>query len=187
MNKLDLLEANILRALLRHGEDLVFKKETVDKGLPPLTAAEFIYNSLQVEQIDLANPLYRQIYQEYETHYHQEGFQAIKYFSAHQIPAISLLTVELLNNPYELSKMHEKMPVSRDENQKLDDLISRVVLELKNYHLTQLINEVKEKLKIASDQHDDQASIQLTAALLELFDVQKDLAKQLGERIIVDF
>ncbi|MDP4276969.1 MAG: DNA primase [Bacteroidota bacterium] len=184
-SKMKRLEGNLIRNIIRYGNLPLFKKETIDAGLPAMTVTEFISHELKAESITLENPLYRQILEEAEANIGNKEFKPERHFLNHPDPQISLIAAEMITNPYELSKIYARFQVVVDESDQLDELIPHVVLELKNGILQQIILDIKKKLKVASDTSDDKQVRELSSNLMELQEVKKDIAKHLGERIVV--
>jgi len=182
--KLDQLEENLTRNLIRYGNHLIFKKETIDIGLPSMTVTRFITSELKAEGIELQNPLYRQILEESEANLDNEGFRPERHFLNHPNPRISLVAAGMISDPYELSKIHSRFQVVADDATRLDEIIPRVLLELKNGILQQIILKTEQQLKEASLTKNEAQVIELSAHLKELIEVKKDLAKNLGERIV---
>lgn len=184
-NLLDALEANLLRYLVRYGERPVFTGESREAGLPELTVAGFVCQELKADDIVLENPLYKRMLEEIESHFDNPAFKPERYFLNHPEPQVSLAAASMVFDPYELSKIHSRHQPVSDEADHLDEVIPRVLLELKNGILVAIVSETENKLKEAAAAHDDAAVTALSARLMELQQVRKDLAKTLGDRIIV--
>ncbi len=182
---LDALEANLLRYLVRYGERTIFHKETRETGQPDMTVADFICQELKADEIELENPLYRGMLKDLETHLSEQGFKPERHFLNHPDPQVSLAAASMIIDPYELSRIHSRHQHVSDDAERLDEIIPRVLLELKNGILLAIIAETEQQLKEAAASRDDAGINALSARLMELQDVRKDLAKNLGDRIIV--
>ncbi len=182
---LDELEANLLRYVVRYGDKNLFVKETIETGLPAMTVAGFVCQELKADRIELENALYGKMLAETEARLSEPGFRPERYFLNHPEPQVSLMAASLISDPYELSKIHSRHQPVSDDSERLDELIPRVLLELKNGILLTIIADTESQLKEAAEAADDSRVISLSAQLMELQEVRKDLAKNLGDRIIV--
>lgn len=182
---LDALEANLLRYVVRYGNQPIFSKETQEAGLPEMTVAGFICQELKTDDIVLENPLYSRMLIEAETHLSEPNFKPERYFLNHPDSQVSLAAASMIIDPYELSKIHSRHQPVSDDAERLDEIIPRVLLELKNGILLAIIAETEQQLKEAAASRDDAGINTLYARLMELQDIRKDLAKNLGDRIIV--
>ena len=90
-----------------------------------------------------------------------------------------------------MSKIHAKS-IGESEDEKssrlrernfLDKLVIRATTELKNAHIMQMIKELNKKLETAGSEEE----MELMNRFLQLQDLKKVLAKNLGERIILKY
>lgn len=181
----DQYESNILKYVIRYGKEQIFKKETAAAGLPEITVTEFFYNELKKENIVFRNPWYQKILEEAEGNIKDPDFKSERHFLNHIEPEISMIAADLITEPYELSKIHSKYQVIQDDKERLNEIIPHVLIDLKYAVLQQAVIETEEKLKIASENNDEEQVRSLSLRLQEALEVKKDLAKYLGERIVV--
>jgi DNA primase len=124
-----------------------------------------------------------------------------KYFLYHSDEIISKLASDLISDKYQLSKYHAKAigeisdkdieGVSQfDQNKSrlleqnnLLMLVPRATTELKNAHVMNKIKEIRDALNTASSED----MLKLVAQLKDLQQMKKELAKVLGERIILKY
>jgi len=182
--KLEALEANLIRYIVRFGDHRLFKEET--PGPPPgIGVIEFIQRELNEEQIEFTHPVFATMLTEAIEQSVRPGFKPQRYFVNHPDATISLVAADMLSDPYELSKIHTKYATLPEEAEQLDELVPRALLELRNGVLEEIILETESRLKRAAQEKNDNEVMDLSAQLMALLDVKKDLAKTLGERIIV--
>lgn len=179
------LEANLLRYVVRYGEHLLFNDETKKAGQPDLTVTQFVCQELKADDIALENALLRTMLAEAEKRVTEPGFRAERFFLNHPDARISMAAASMISDPYELSKMHSKYKPVTNESSRLDELLPRVLLELKNGVLVSIIHDTEGKLKAAAQTGDNAGVAELSAHLMALQEVQKDLAKNLGDRIVL--
>lgn len=182
--KLEMLESNLIRFIVRYGDHRLFKEET--PGNPPgIAVIDFIHKELDEEQIEFTNPIFADIFAEAIELSTRAGFKPQRYFVNHPDATISMIAADMLSDPYELSKIHTKYAALPEEAEQLDELVPRGLLELRNGVLEEIILETESRLKTAAQEKNDNEVMDLSAQLMALLDIKKDLAKNLGERIIV--
>jgi DNA primase len=129
--------------------------------------------------------LYASILKEAGEEMHKSDFKAERHFLNHRDPQISLLTADLLTEPYELSKIHSRFQAIEKDEDKLDELIPHVLVDLKNAIILGREHQLKEKMKKAQLDRDEAEITKLTKNLMEILEIKKDLSRNLGERIVV--
>ncbi len=203
-------ERELIRYIIRYGKLPIFikfdtKNEIVDgNNVEVEHIEEYGPSIIEVINDDLGrdmflfdgnhffkNSLYRSIFEESYSKLEDDTFDTTKNFVNHINPEISHLAVELISDPYQLSKIHsrtigekadDKSSRLRERNS-LDKLVIRATTELKNAYVMQRIANVKEKIKLA----DSDTLIDLIKELRELQELQVFLAKNLGERIVLNY
>lgn len=180
----DPFELAIIRYIIRYGEQTCFEEtnsetnETYSENV-----IQFVSTELNLENIEFQNPLYQKILEEATQHISDEGFIPSRYFINHPDIQISKIASELLNDRYQLSKIHTKMQKIELEEDRLKELIPRVILELKNCIVSEKIKDVKTQMKASST--NETALKELMDQLNKLNQLKQALAKTLGERIIL--
>lgn len=119
------------------------------------TVIEFVHSDLERDNIKVTNPLYEQIFEEAYRESANSDFDPAKYFMLHTDSNISTLATELLNDRYQLSKIHAKSLGEDLEGNKsrlleenlLEVLVPRVTTELKNAYVMQQIALVMKRIK----------------------------------------
>lgn len=152
-----------------------------------LTRDDFIFEGKPF----FKNELYRTIYEEACNNMFDEAFDPERYFLHHSNPKISHLSVELLGDAYQLSKIHAKAMGEREddkssrlnERNSLDRLVIRATTELKNAYVIERVKEVKSKIKTAAPDK----IMELMSELKDLQSLKIILAKSLGERIVLRY
>lgn len=170
------------------GKEVIEEKILVEEG-PGVT--EFVKFDLERDNIVFTNGLYRRIFDEAVAYMEDTKFDAGRHFLSHVDPSISRLASELMNDRYQLSKIHAKILGEelddKDsrllEQNLLNSYVPRATTELKNAYVMQQIKEIKEEMKKCST--DD--SLTLIVRLQQLQEIKKILAKELGERIILKY
>ena len=180
--KFDEEERNILQTLIRDGHKPLYADPETSEVK---TIAAYIFEELATDDITLSDPLHALIFDEYKSRYQQEAFNAERYFLHHQNSRVSQLTADLITEKYVLSKIHTRIKPPEPEAERLLELVPRVVFELKNSIIIDMIKQKLLQLKDAADAKDNARIDALMHEMSQLEQVKKQLAKTLGERIII--
>jgi DNA primase len=180
---------NLMQLIVRYGEAVIYQSED-----QIVRAGEYIISELQRDNIDLNNPLYQLIMDEYMAHYKEPNWVAANYFQYHPNGDVSQFAVNMLADKYQLSRMYAKQIVSENvvkevelpnEVEILPDLVQRMLLELKYTIVNERIDSMQTLLKEAQ-LRDDWV---LTRTILEqqpvLIEIRQQLCKALGNRVIL--
>ncbi len=177
-------ERNLIQVIVRHGEKAFGNGNVID----------FIYDDLQNDEIVFSHPLYHRMLEEAHLHSHDEGFVAERYFLRHPDAQISLCSADLSTERYELSRIfteaNEKNNVRvfqariRTEEEMLDEVVPRLIEELKFRVLKEQIREVCQHILDAERRGDSQTLTEWQIQYRDLKDIEREFAKHLGERII---
>ena len=174
-------ERNLLQVLIKYGHLPLFKDEEAQRDK---TVAEYIVEELDCDGLVLENPLHRQMLDECRQHLGEAGFQAERHFLNHPDGRISRLAADLIADKYVLSRVHTRSRALPTDEERLLELVPRLVLELKN---SVVLDHIKQKLlemKAAGEAKDYARIDILMEKIKQLDEVKKQLAKALGERII---
>jgi len=193
---LDKYEFAILYYVIRYGTLQIIQREKEEgEESEDATVLEYIKFDLERDGLSFQNSLYKQILDEAIEQMYEESFVPARYFLAHPKQEISKLTANLLEDRYELSKVHmkqfgenlkqEETPLAEEKN--LETSVPRVLTELKDAFISLQMKEISEQMKQKQKEGDIDAQIDLMHRLKELEGIKKALAKVLGERVILRF
>lgn len=201
ISKLDRYELSILYYLVRYGQKRIFEIDEVEEntseqeqGIPAsMSVIEYIRFDLQRDGLWFQHPLYKQMLDEAVEHLIEEDFLPSRYFLAHPNPSISKITAEILEDRYELSKVHMKQfgdNVKKEdtplaEERQLSTSVPTVLTELKNAYILSNIKELTALVKQKQNEGDMEGVIDLLRQIKQLEEVKKALAKASGEQIIL--
>ena len=179
-------EINLLRYIIRYGEQLLYDYVDEESGEPVRwKVAEYIKSDLEQDNLTFYNPLFKQILDEAAEHCQDEGFVAHRYFLAHPDPLVSQLAANLISEKYQLSKYHSKFHELEDEKDMLDQLVIRDIFALKDAYIIRQIKETLGKMKEAQAAGNWEQAMALMKELTRLNDIKAVLSKELGERIVL--
>jgi DNA primase len=180
---------NLMQLIVRYGEAVIYQSED-----QIVRAGEYIISELHRDSIDLNNPLYQLIMDEYMAHYKEPNWVAANYFQYHPNGDVSQFAVNMLADKYQLSRMYAKQMVSENVVKEVDmpsdvdilpDMVQRMLLELKYTIVNERIDSMQTMLKEAQLRDD----WELIRTILEqqpmLIDIRQQLCKALGNRVIV--
>jgi DNA primase len=197
-------ERQIIRYIIRYGMKPIYRRFEKEKRREGKKAIEvdvlveegplvihFVKYDLERDHIEFTHPLYRQVFEEAVEKSVEADFVPDKYFLYHPDSKISELASEVMTDKYHLSKIHAKL-LGESMNDKdsclieensLETLVPRATTELKNAYILQKIEKVKKAMQTA----DSNQMITLLQELQQLQNIKKELAKILGERIILKY
>ncbi len=176
----DRYERNIIRYIVRYGGQFFpftyINPETREPVTQNFRVIDFIYNELNADGVVFQHPLYARMYQQALDASEDTSIEwnSTRFFSnLHTDPEAQSTALDLSQDRY------DAMGVAQNDEQ-LDVLIPRCVLELKNCILSMDIESLTEQLKNpASDM------MQIMQQLKEKKEIQKIFDKELGERVII--
>ena len=184
-DELEKAALQILRYLVRYGEQALYEEENAEtKEIEKRTVADYIIAELENDGLVFANSLYQQMLNDAKSFAGQE-WNAENYFKNHVDINISSIAVDLITEPYQLSKIHEKVHQLEPEQDRLIQLVPRVVLEYKNKVVLAKIKNIQVSIKEAQEANNAEMLEQLLIEYTHLNVVKNMLAKALGERIIL--
>lgn len=181
---------NLIQIIVRYGEQPLYANE--DGSV--CQAGEYIIAELTNDNIEIANPLYRKVLDEYTAHHFEPGFVAATFFQHHPDAALSQLAVNLIADKYQLSSIYSQRSISENVTQEvkvqtdadvLPELIQRLLLELKYTIVNERIDAMQAMLRDAQNSGD----WELIRTILEqqplLMNMRQQLCRALGNRVIV--
>ncbi len=178
----DRFERNIIKHIVRHGgETLTYsyfnndekKKENVD-----IRVIDFIYNELNVDELIFQHPLYARMYDMALDASADPDvmWDSVKFFSNRfDDPEVQQTAINLMQDRYDALGIAQNV-------ERIDTLVPRSILELKNCILEQEIDAITQELRITSDPI---KSNELMQQLKERLNIKKSFDKKLGERVII--
>lgn len=176
----DRYERNIIRYIVRYGGQFFPFTYTNPENNEPVTqdfrVIDFIYNELNADGVVFQHPLYARMYQlalDASEDLNVE-WNSTRFFSnLHTDPEAQSTALDLSQDRY------DAMGVAQNDEH-LDVLIPRCVLELKNCILTMEIESLTAQLRDPSND-----IMQIMQQLKEKKEIQKIFDKELGERVII--
>ena len=178
-------EEDLVRMLIRYGEKVMCYVENEEGEQIPLTVTECIATGLKEDDLQFYAPLHRLILQECEAHLNDPNFNPERYFIAHPDPAVSKLAVDLVSDRYQLSKYHSKGQKIVTDEERLYELIPRLLLDFK---LSIVEEEMKNTLQALTNPeiaNDPQRCMEIMKRYKELQETQSVMAQHAGDRVVL--
>ena len=182
----EVYELTLLKYIVRYGEQILFDyvdEETNEHIV--MRVAEYIRYDLERDDLTFYTPIIKSMLDEAADKCKTEGFIASRYFLAHPNPNVSRLAANLISEKYQLSKYHSKYRELEQEQDKLDQLVTREIYAMKDAYILQQIKETQLGIKEAHAQGNEEKVFELMKQLTRLNEIKNVLSKELGERIVL--
>lgn len=178
-------EQELMRVLIRYGEKVMCYIENEDGEQLPFTVTECISSGLAEDELQFHNALHRRVLKEAETHIHDENFIAERYFIASPDPEISKLAVEMASDRYQLSKYHSKGQKIVTDEERLYELVPRLLLDFKLAIVTEEMKHTLQALSKPEIANDPQRCNEIMQRYKELHQTQSLMAQRAGDRVVL--
>ena len=184
-SSMDELEKEIVSYLVKYGHLYFEHKE--GQNIVKFNVATTIFNDLRGD-VSLCNPVYKAIYDCYETHYNElgEGEKVPEYyFTNHEDPNVCNAAVDILTSEsnYVLSELWKRHEIFLEsEDKRLAHLIPRTVTLYKSKTIEVIINRLKEQLADETLSEEELSSIMENISALN--EVRTRIAKKISRLIL---
>ena len=186
------VEILLVRELIRHGEELIFKDVETDDGQKvSLSVAQYIDFDLSQDGLQFSSPLHQQILAEAVARCQDTpGFKAEAYFTAHPDPEVSQLAISLAFDRHQLGGRFRYDNDVEDPKIRQEKLIERLRPRVQHlmmdYRLGIVESRLKEiQLQLRQAGSDLNRTMQLLQEHKETKELRDLLAKRLGSELIV--
>ncbi|MFR9165464.1 MAG: DNA primase [Dysgonomonas sp.] len=199
-NIVDKHEKAVLYYLVRYGNERLFQKEEPEEDNlsnkkpkqqieeDTTTVLEYIKFDLERDGLLFQNPLYRQMLEEAFAQVDDANFVPSRYFLSHQNQHISKIAADILEDRYELSKLHikqfgenaKKEDTPLNEIRQLATSVPLVLTELKNAYILQSIKEITQQIIQKQEEGDMDGVMELIKQLKELDGIKKSPCQSIG-------
>lgn len=176
-------ELLLAQLIVRYGERIVCEAEDENGNNVPLSVAEFIFYSLAQDGLAFTNPTAQVILDKAMEHIHDEGFVAEKYFLGHHNPQLSQAAFQLCMDKEELSKYHTRGQQTTTDGDRLMELTTHVLADMKISIVRSKIDKVKADINKSTISKEEQYKLLIEYKTLK--DAEKRLAKECGDKVLV--
>lgn len=175
----EIIEKDIIRLLLNYGNHILFVLKDEEGNEQQISVASYIIHELTADELELQNPVFKQIYEEIQQALTQNTPIDNKYFVHHPDKEIAQLAADLLSNSYHLSKMW-KVDIIFDDT--LKKWVLDTIMSFKNQKILTVLRQTQNQLIRAQEEKDLEEIEELQDKYMVLNDCKKRLSK---ERVIL--
>ena len=175
-------ELLLAQLIVRYGEKVICEAEDENGNSVPLSVTEFIFYSLTQDGLTFCHPTAQVILDKAMEHIHDEGFVAEKYFLGHHNPQLSQAAFQLCMDKEELSKYHTRGQQITTDADRLMELTTHVLADMKISIVRKEIELVMAEMKNPATPKEQ--GRELLVKYKELKDAEKRLAKECGDRVL---
>ena len=181
-------EVDLMRMLIRYGEKVMCMAEDEEGNEIPVTVAEYIAEGLHNDSLGFHIALHRRVLNECVAHIHDSGFCAERYFVSHLDPEVSKLAAEMASDRYVLSKYHSRGQKIVTDEERLYELIPRLLVDFKLNIVTAELDHILKALTTNSDvSHDTKSAAEIMQRYKQLHEVRIVLARHAGDRVVLRY
>ena len=184
-NPFELEEKEILRILLKCGSLKIndYEHEVSGEWITE-SVATYILTELAIDNLVSVNPLVNTILEDYRLHMDEPGFDAIRYFTLHSDPQISLFASDIISERHPLSLFWERggSHVEKEEDL-LQVVVPKLVREYKLRFVSSMMGLIEGRMKLADASKDFDLSMELMASYQKLTEIKKILSKLLDRTV----
>lgn len=178
-------EEELIRVLIRYGEKVMCDVEDEEGNLRSLTVIECISFSLKEDELQFHDAIHRRILKEAEEHLHDAHFTAERYFMTHPDPQVSKLAVDMVSERYQLSKYHSKAQKIVTDDERLHELVPRLLLDFKMSIVEEEMKHTLQALNNPNIANDTQRCMEIMQRYKDLHQMQSLMAQKAGERVVL--
>lgn len=180
-----LREQALVRMLIRYGEKVMCYLEDENGAERPLTVIECISTGLKEDELQFHNALDRRVLKEAEMHLQDAGFVAERYFLSHPDPDISKLAAEMVSDRYQLSKYHSKGQKILTDEERLYELVPRLLIDFKMSIVEEEMKHTMQALNNPDVYNDPQKCQEIMKHYRELQLIQISMVQKAGDRVVL--
>lgn len=181
-------EVDLMRMLIRYGEKVMCMAEGEEGNEIPVTVAEYIAEGLHNDSLGFHIALHRRVLNECVAHIHDSGFCAERYFVSHLDPEVSKLAAEMASDRYVLSKYHSRGQKIVTDEERLYELIPRLLVDFKLNIVTAELNHILKALTTNSEvSRDSKSAYEIMQRYKQLHEVRIVLARHAGDRVVLRY
>jgi len=175
------LERLMMTLVTRYGEQPIEGQD--ENGEPKqIPLAEYVQGDLAYDEITLRSPLYTKMLALVCQHVHDEGFVASKFLLNNQDENISREAADLISDRYQLSKGNQ---MAKSEEELKVTYLARLLLDYKNAIVAEDLKQCNADLTRPEVKADIKQTLAIMQRIKQLGEMQRQLAKLLGDRVVV--
>ena len=192
VEKIDILyslERKIIEILLLYGnkteefEDVLLKTNTEGEIENSIEKKEYkvyqrIYLSLQEDEVELANPLFRNVFTNLINYYHQNENFSIEHYLMHLQPEFAQEVTDILMEDERvfLHNWEGQSIFPKTKNESISQYVSETILTLRWYLVDKIIDEIKSSISTEPDSD----NIEPMSLVMDYYKLINSFSKKLG-------
>ena len=142
---------------------------------------EFIIRELSEDDLELLNPVFRTMQQEYQRQYESPSFIPARYFISYPDIKVSTMAANILSEPYELSKIWYKMDsFVETEQMKLGELLPKILDNYKMRRVEMLSRDIDNRILESQNSKDPSQIVELLKRKNAINVIRRKLNEKLG-------
>lgn len=173
-------EENIIRLLIKFGNHTLYKSAGSNGENEIIyRVCEYVLSELSQDNLVFQNPIFEKMKNEYAENYRNEEFEASTHFLYHSDVEVSRAAVDLISEKYTLSKVHERYQTVKPDEERLNELAPKFILE---YKLAIIMNNRRDKMlemKQAFESKDKEKMAQIRTDIERIDQLKQILSKEL--------
>lgn len=175
-------EKEVIRLLLNYADQIIQFEQLSDEGAVEMvdtTVGNYITQDILTDEIIFNNPLHQLIFDEICELVAQHKYERLtNHFLHHSDEEIAKYCIDLTTQKYEVSEnwLKEYNIVINTEQSQMYKTVFDVLYHFKNAKITLMIDDKREKLKLAQDE----SVMELLSEISDLQDIKKTLSNQLS-------
>lgn len=169
------IERLIMSLIVRYGEQNI-QTEDAEGNPIQISLINYVYDDLAADDLSFRTPIYSKMLGEVVQHIGEENFQSNRYFLNNPDLEISREAANLMTDRYQLSKGQQM----QSEQELMPDYITHLMLD---YKFLVIDEEMK---KCQQDMNEPLLCTEAMQKYMQLSDIQRQLGKRLGDRILIN-
>ncbi|HEU4718222.1 MAG TPA: DNA primase [Bacteroidia bacterium] len=180
-------EREIVRLLLNYGQQAITADSEDEEGKPvtiEVSLAEFILSEIDNDQITFEHETYGKIVDEFRKHIAAGNVPDLNYFVNYPDQNVSMLAVDLVTIPYQLSDWDRHFIYVQTENLVLRRTATHGVHAIKLRKIELMINERRKQIRELEDRHEFENMMIVLSEIKSLEEAKKHFSALLGRVVI---
>ena len=170
----------LIRYLLLFGDSELYEEER-NGYMRSVSVGEFIIRELSEDDLELLNPVFRTMQQEYQRQYESPSFIPARYFISYPDIKVSTMAANILSEPYELSKIWYKMDsFVETEQMKLGELLPKILDNYKMRRVEMLSRDIDNRILESQNSKDPSQIVELLKRKNAINVIRRKLNEKLG-------
>lgn len=167
--------------LVRYGEQEV---DGMDADGQPckMPLIEYVFTDLQYDGITFRSPLYDKMLQLAHEHVYDTDFNANRFYLNSAAEEISRAAADMSSERYQLSSANQMM---QSEEETMAMSAARLLIDYKNLIIEEELKQCNSQLTLPEVKNDINKTLELIRRIKDLSELQRQMAKFLGDRVVV--